>query len=567
MNKRRDYYLTSLLVILTLLVTLFTVHTTSLLTTGIGFGKDARFIVSTQNENRLDEFIALEMQESKEIRKINIADDMYLLTMSGVEQIDDYKEKLEKSDFELEVVVKGSFGSLTKLKNNESFIAAYFIVFFIILSLYFLNRFKLIGFLSALETIFIVVGSLFFAYKLNFVFTKTLWYAVLISVIMLIYHEQRYLRLFEGQSLEEVVKSGKEINKTYLQTQIIQAIFFFFIGYIAISATSFAFFSVGRYMFALGTLSLIKIGARRFVLFPLFIYSAQTDDHPQVLKFYDQAIFNWKSDTQKKFNILSLILGVFLVFVLALGLFRGFELKESEDYTNQNVMIINRADANSYLQLQALLHEEGMIDKQRGYDVSEQEDLWIKFSDKVTFTELEEISKFVGKEMNVSVTYYNTGSVLNPLETPVFYSILAFFVLLGWLMVWTLYSFSASTLFPFAAISASAIFVLFLSAFHVEWTREIVYVAWSLPVVLATIVSGEGDLFKRDSFKEAFLKTSSLNFIILLMMAIPVFAIVPTSIAVEMVWIIILMLTAIHLALFLLNVINKLLERLMIRGG
>lgn len=566
MNKRRDYYLTSLLIILTLLVGLFTVHTTLLLTTGIGFGKDARFIVNTQNENRLDDFLREETRNLKEIRKTNIADDMYLLTMSGVEQIDDYKEKLEMIDFNLEVVVKGSFGSLTKLKNNESFIATYFLVFFLILSLYFLNRFKMIGYLSALETIFLVVGSMYFTHWMSYPFTKTLWYSVLISIIMLIYHEQRYLRLFQGQSLDQISKTSKPINQSYIQTQIIQAIFFFFIGYISFNITSIGFYSVGIYMFAMGALSLVKIAIRRYLLFPLFIHSAQTDDHLDALKFYDQPFLNWEKNTEHKYRYLSVGFALILVVILGLGLFRGFELKESEDYTNQNVMIINRADANSYLQLQALLHENDMITLQRGYDVSEQEDLWVKFSDKVPFTELEELSKLVGNEMNVSVTYYNTGSALNPLETPIFYSILGFFVVLAWLMVWTLYSFSASTLIPFVAVSASAVFVLFLSAFHVEWTREIVYIAWSLPIVLATIVSSESDLFNVEKFKEAFLKTSSLNFIILMIMALPVFIIVPTSIAVEMVFIIALMLISIHFALFILDILKRFLERLMVRG-
>lgn len=563
MNKRLDYFLTSLLVILTLLVGLFTVHTTSLITTGIGFGKDARFIVSTENEDRLDDFLRDETRNFKEIRKTNISEDMYLLTMSGVEQVDEYKGKLERIDFNLEVLVTGTFGSLTKLKNNESFIATYFLVFFLILGLYFFNRFKMIGYLSALETISLVVGSLYLTHKMSYPFTRTLWYGILISIVMLIYHEQRYLRLFKGKTLEQVIQSKDPLNKSYIQTQVIQAIFFFFIGYTAYKMTSFSFYAVGIYMLSLGSLSIFKIILRRFVLFPMFIYSVKNDNHIEMLKFHDTPFFNWDTDTEKKYNIFSVIFTIILVLVLLLGFARGFGPKESEDYTNQNVMIINRSDANSYLQLQALLHEYGMIDSQRGYDVSEQEDLWIRFSDKVPFEDLENISKVVGKEMNVSVTYYNTGSALNPLVTPIFYTVLGFFVLLAWFMVWSLYTFSASTLVPFVAISSTAFFVLFLSAFHVEWTREIVYVAWSLPIVLATVMSSESDLFSLDKFKKAFLKTTSLNFIILLMMALPVFIIVPTSIAVEMVFIIGLMLSSIHFALFVLDLLKRSLGRLM----
>ena len=563
MNKRLDYYLTSLLVIMTLLVGLFTVHTTSLITTGIGFGKDARFIVSTENEERLDDFLRDETRNLKEIRKTNISKDTYLLTMSGVEQVDEYKGKLERIDFNLEVLLTGTFGSLTKLKNNESFIATYFLVFFLILGLYFFNRFKMIGYLSALETISLVVGSLYLTHKMSYPFTKTLWYAVLISIVMLIYHEQRYLRLFKGKTLEQAIQAKDPMNKSYIQTQIIQAIFFFFIGFTAYKMISFSFFAAGIYMLSLGALSIFKIILRRFVLFPLFIYSVKNDNHMEMLKFYDKPFFNWDKETEKKYNIFSIIFTFILIFVLLLGTARGFGLKESEDYTNQNVMIINRSDANSYLQLQALLHEYGLIDSQRGYDVSEQEDLWIKFSDKVPFEDLENISKVVGKEMNVSVTYYNTGSALNPLVTPIFYTVLGFFILLAWFMVWSLYTFSASTLVPFVAITATAFFVLFLSAFHVEWTREIVYVAWSLPIVLATIMSSESNLFSKDKFKKAFLKTTSLNFIILLMMALPVFIIVPTSIAVEMVFIIALMLTSVHFALFVLDLLKRNLGRLM----
>lgn len=563
MNKRLDYYLTLLLVIMTLLVGLFTVETTSNITTGIGFGKDARFIVSTQNENHLDDFLLNETNNLKEIRKINISKDMYLLTMSGIEQVDDYQTKLENIDANLEVLVTGTFGSLTKLKNNESFIATYFLVFFLILGLYFLNRFKMIGYISALVTISLVMGSLYMTHRMNFPFTKALWYAILVSIVILIYHEQRYLRLFKGRQLGQVIASNDSVNKSYVQTQIIQAIFFVFIGLAAYNLTSFGFFSVGIYMLALGVLSIVKIFFRRFLLFPLFIYSAKIDNHLEMLEFQDKPLFNWQMEENKLHKYLSTAFLIFLLLVLAMGSMQGFTLKESEDYTNQNVMILSRSDANSYLQLQALLHEHDMIDKQRGYDVSEQEELWVKFSDKVPFDELENISKVVGKEMNVSVTYYNTGSALNPLMTPIFYSILAFFILLAWFMTWSLHTFTASTQVPFVAVTGTAFFVLFMSAFQVEWTREIVYVTWSLPIVLATIMSSESDLFYINQFKDAFLKTSSLNFVILMMMALPVFIIVPTSIAVEMVFILALMLISIHFALFVLDLLKRTVGRLM----
>lgn len=560
MQKRFHHHLRTMLIIVTLLVGAFTVHTTSLLTTGIGFGKDARFIVSTENEDRLNDFLRDESRNLKEVRKTNISEDTYLLTMSGVEQIDDYQEKLEELDSNFEVKIRGSFGSLTKLKNNESFIATYFLVFFGILALYFMNRFKTIGYISALELIFLVVGSLFITHQTNYPFTKTLWYGVLISIVMLIYHEQRYLRLFKGRSLGDVLKSKDSINKAYIQTQFTQALFFLFIGLITYKMSAYSFYSVGVYMLALGVLSSLKIIFRRFVLFPVFIYSAKKDENESVLILDDTPMFNWGNDIEKKHMFLTSLFAIFLVFVLALGIFRGFDLKESEDYTNQNVMIINKSDANSYLQLQALLHQNEMIDKQRGYEVSEQEDLWVKFSDTVAFEDLEAISVTVGKEMAASVSYYNTGSALNPLQTPTFYSILSFFVLLAWLLVWSLFNFRDSTLVPFVAFIGSAFFILFLTAFHVEWTREIVYVAWSLPIVLATIISSESNLFKIEEFKKTFLKTTGLNFLILLMMALPVFIIVPTPIAVEMIFVIGLMLISIHFALFVLDILKKIVE-------
>lgn len=561
MQNKFHHYLRTMMIIITLFVGLFTVHTTSLLTTGIGFGKDTRFIVTSENEDRLNEFLRDESRSLKEVRKIDILDHTYSLTISGVEQMDDYQEKLEALDLDFKVKIRGSFGSITKLKNNESFIAAYFLVFFLILTLYFMNRFKTIGYLSALELIFLVVASLFVTHRINYPFTKTLWYGILISIIMLIYQEQRYLRLFQGQDLDSILKSKNASKQAYIQTQITQAVFFLFIGLITYRMSNYSFFSVGIYMLALGSFSLMKVFFRRYLLFPAFIYAAKKDDNASVLKLQDTPIFNWNNDTEKKYRYLSMILSLFLVFVLTLGIFQGFDLKESEDYTNQNVMIINKSDANSYLQLQALLHQNDMIDQQRGYEVSEQEDLWVKFSDTVSFEDLEKISLIVGKEMGASVSYYNTGSALNPLHTSTFYWVFSFFVLLSWLLVWSLFNFKDSSSVPFATFIGTAFFILFLSAFQVEWTREIVYVAWSLPIVLATIISCESNLFKMEMFKETFLKTTGLNFLILLMMALPVFIIVPTAIAVEMVFVIGLMLISIHLALFVLNILKEVLER------
>ncbi len=566
MNKSSDYYLTSLLIILSLIVGVFTVHTSSILSTGIGFGKDTRFIVYSENERLLDEFLMSESKNLKEVQKTNISDFTYLLSFSGIEQIEDYKDKLESIDPELKVVVMGSFGSVTKLKNNESFIATYFLVFFILLLIYFSNRFGTIGYLSALELISLLMSSLYINQIMGYPYTKMLWYGVLFSIVILIYHEEDFLQKFKGQSLDNLLAQDKNKKRRYAYVQISLAFIFLFIAIVSFNLESFSFYSLAVYMLALSLMILLRLLLQSFFILPLFVYCAKKDGKEEQLVFSDKKMFFNYENKESAYKILNIILISFLSISLLIGFTKGWTSKESEDYTNQNVMIINRSDANTYLQVQAILHREGMYNKQRSYEVSEQENLWIKFSDKISFSELESISKIVGEEMKVSVTYYNTSSALNPLETFTYYQNYILYLIAAMLILY-LFDFSNKALFlGVLSILSSAFFILLLTAFQIEWTREIVFISWAIPFIITSelLLMHKGLSYKYR--KENHLRIAFINLVILIIMAIPVFVIVPTTIAVEMVFILALMLLSSHYAFSTFNLLHAFLRKVVIEN-
>ncbi|CAM3662260.1 hypothetical protein ERUR111494_05725 [Erysipelothrix urinaevulpis] len=547
MNKTHDYYLTSILIILSLLVGVFTLHTSSLLTTGIGFGKDTRYIVYTEQEQILDHFLLHESKNLREIRKTNISDSTYLVTVSGVEQLSDYKDRIETIDAKLKVIVMGSFGSITKLKNNESFVATYFLVFFLVLLVYFSRRFKLMGYLSSLELISLVIGSLYFNQKMGYPYTKMLWYAVLISMIIIIFFEQYFLSEFEGQNLEDVLKSNKFLKGKYLHVQGGIALLFAFVAQFTFSLESFSFYSVAGFMGALSALLILRVVIQRFVTMPLLVYCAKRDQRQDNLDFVDDKIVNVKNQSRTIYLLGNIGLSLLLIITLTLGFMTQWDALESEDYTNQNVMILNRSDANTYLQLQALLHREGLYQQQKSYEVSEQEDLWIKFSDKLPFNDLESISKIVGEEMAVSVTYYNTSSATNPLGTLSFYKNLLIYLGASLLLYWTFFDLKKVWIQPAVSIMSLLAFVTLIIGLQIEWSLEIVFVTWSIPMIVSTVLIIHNNIFKDDRHVHQIVKMTGINFLILLIMAIPVFVIIPTDIAVEMVGILALMLVSVHM--------------------
>lgn len=557
MTKQNNHYLTSFIILLSLLAGLFSLHVTSDITTGIGFGKDAKIIVYSENENRLDDFLVSETKKLKEVRKTLISENTYLLTMSGVEQIDEYKEKLESTDYGLEAMVLGSFGTLTRLKNNEGFIAIYFLVFFMLMSAYFAYRFKMVGYVLSLELILLIMGSLFITQYLGYPYTKTLWYALLLSIVILFYFQQRMLRYANNESLNSLTNNKELDKRKHFFYEMTLAFFFYVIGFITLRTTVFTFNSVGIYMMTLSGLILVKHLIERIVIFPMFIFCAEKDNREDALLIQDESLTYWRRNESKTYALFNSVLLLFLLISIVIGIGNGFSLKESEDYTNQNVMVINQGDANAYLEIQAILHKEDMETLQKSYEVSEQEHLWIKFHDDVEFSELENVGKIISKEMNASVTYYNTSSALNPLESQFFYTNLGCFIMASWLMVYVLLTFKKSLIFLLMTTSSLALFVFLVVSLQFEWTREIVFVAWSLPFLIAAIMMNDPILFLRDKFKHNYLKLSETSVAILFIMAIPVFIIVPTTIAVEMVGIVALMILSVHLNLMLLYLLIK----------
>lgn len=544
------YHLKIFAAFLVLAIALFSVSIMDHLKTGVGFGKDARFIVRTEKKEDLDTFIRESYYEGRETRKAMISDNRYLITVSGLDQLSDYENLMMEKVSDLKILASGSFGSITRLQNNQSFVAVYFLVLALAVVAYFLNRFRFLGIFAVIEIFFLLIIALASSQWMGYPFTKTLWYAMLVGLMLLLYQKQALYSHLKGKSLGEVLKK----SQGFRPYQLYYMASFLTLSMLLYASSQYHFYPVASFFLMLSVWIFFVYLLKCYFLFPLVLHLTEG---AKDLYFDDYPIFTWRQNAEKSFKWIKRTILVALVITLASAAFFGMEYREGKDFSEQNVMIVGDSQPDTYLQIQAILYREGFFEKQIDYEVSEQESLWISFDQKVTYLDLDYLQRLVTDELDLDVWFYKTYALPNPLTDAVYYSRLLLSVLLA-VAIYALLS-PETIIWPVLLASSISVlfFIFFVLTFKITWSREILLLTWLIPYVSVSLSLYEEKLFHQMAYREAFLDLSASNLVYLVMMSFPILVVVPTNIALEMVGVFTILFLSVHLGFYFVSLAKK----------
>lgn len=561
MKTKAELRVSFIVIIVTVLVGFLTLTTVGRLNTGLGFGHDVRLIVETKDRTGLNNFLSNQTRNNREWRKRVIDSNHYALSFSGVENITDLVNSIDAHVSDLVVWNTGTFGSVTKLISTQSFISLYLVLFMALTAGYFCFRFRFFGWIAGMEIVIGVMLSLLLVSLFGYPFTKSLWYSVLISFMMLVYQKQMYLVDSEGLTLHEVVESRQDIRKRHIRVSLLHSAFYLIFGFVAVVLNRYGLVRTGWYMIFLGYIVLIQ-----FLLFN-FVFERILLKIPKESSFVQFQNINILKITQPTHILFKNTVSVMLAVLLLSTLFaipKGIDLHKGWDFANQNVLIMNDARSTAYLELQATLYEVGIFDNQLSYEVTEQGDTWIHFDENVTSKQLGAAARGVKTKFNVKGTYYDTHENLFPLEDVDFYLTLGVFILASWIMVSCIFGFKRSILIPILSVLSSMLFVFLTMIYHIKWSRETVYIVWTIPLIIGCYYSSQYSLnrfFNLDLFELEFMDSLMLNVILFAIISTPILIIIPVPITVEMIAILMMMIFSIYLALIILYCIAWLIRR------
>ena len=155
MNNKRQYDLQIgvILLIATIVVAFFTMTALGGFKLGLHFDKDMRVIAEVNNHQSMYDFISHKQTQGYESDLVISQNNIAILNISGIENTDGFIKEMLASVPTARVILMGSFGSMTKFLNNQSFIAISFLITCIVITLYQVSMYRMYGWYKALEII------------------------------------------------------------------------------------------------------------------------------------------------------------------------------------------------------------------------------------------------------------------------------------------------------------------------------------------------------------------------------------------------------------------------------
>ncbi|HEY4537525.1 MAG TPA: hypothetical protein VIG45_03595 [Erysipelothrix sp.] len=511
--------------------------------TGIGFGKDVRVMIKTKDHDALDAFIHQSVHKGIETRKETIVlDEYYLLTSSYAGPLTSYENELKEAIADIDIIHSGSFGSLTKLQNYQSFVAVYIFVYISLIVIYFYYRFKIIGLYTGLEIVLAIVGALSIVALFNYPLTKSLWFSFLVGSLVMIAQKRAQLTRNTGRSLAKVYES----LPLYTKQCVLHTLIFLLMGLITFHKAPYDFPSVSIFFIALALINFIgEILWNRLGTY-LILFLSHEDKKEPVL-FESEAILSVGDDLSRKYKFVRHVFMVLFLLSVVLGVLYGFNYQEGEDFSNLNVVVIEKSDPSTFLQVEATLHQMDYFSDQLGYEVSEQGHIWLNFDAHLTERELMNISNKIEETTFIETGYFKTISATPPLLSRTFYTRALSMIMVSILMQWLFLEKQHFFSYVAASFLSFIFFLLLVIVYQLNWTREIVLASWFFPLMMATTIIEEPRILT-EQHQAGIVQSAIYSLTSISLVSVPVLIIVPTRIGIEIAFIMILGFLAIHFA-------------------
>ena len=181
MKSKNEYQFTVVLIFASIALALITMVSLSSIRLGLDFGKDTRIVASIKDEPRFMSFVE-ELQFNHAQTRLKVTDgDIFILDISGVESGEAFEKQLLAHNPTATIILSGTFGSMTKFFNNQSFVTTCLFVFIVLLGVYYIARYHLAGWYYWVFSSIALLTPLIISSSLGIAFTQTMWYAFFVS--------------------------------------------------------------------------------------------------------------------------------------------------------------------------------------------------------------------------------------------------------------------------------------------------------------------------------------------------------------------------------------------------
>lgn len=505
-KHQRDVQLISVLTIATLFVAFFTMAALSNFKLGLHFDKDMRVIAEVENRSLMEDFAKAKQTQGYETDMVISNNDIAILNISGVEDSEGFTKELKTEVPGTKILLLGSFGSMTKFSNNQSFIAISLIVICLVILAYHIILNRLFGWYKALEVILIALAPLYFVNSLGYVLSVTLWYSVLSVFLIFLVLSDRFYDSFT--------------------VRVLSSITIFAIGLFLYISNIQRFLPVAYYWMGVGISSGVVLLLYHFLFLPLMTpYRYRVGIVPN--RFISSSL---DGPYTKVKLITAILLALSLSFLLSMA--RGqYDIKGDERGFYKE-LVISQSNNTNYLEIQALLSRLELFDEQLSYLVSEQGQTWIEFSPSVSLEDLKEAQYALMNEYQIHSVYFDGVPPINYFNTQIMnVMIVAVSVAMA---VFLLLSegIKSAGVYLFEVMMSLTAYSIFVHLAKLQNNQ-----VWLLGLLLLPLFLIILNLdFKQRRTGSYYIESIIASAILLALFSLPVFVIVPSAVSAELIF-------------------------------
>ncbi len=482
--RRKELQLLIISFIALIIGVLFTLNVSSSIKTGIGFGRDLKLVVTTENKEQLVSFLDEINTKHFETKIRSVNDNKHVITISSADTVEVIDKTMKSTIDDLTIDHIGTFGSATKLANNQSFISLYVLGIVAVIFIYFTMRFKLVGILPAYKISISFVFSLFMMNVFGYPFSESMWYILNLLLIISCVNVHRGLNSKLGQLVFDAFDSKEYLSKS---------------ASILVLHTLIAVFIIFSDMFSSPAEGLLIIVFSSFILIFNAIFIVVLN---QIKAFIHEDRHHWfRIETSNPIGRFAnpkralgnlVLIGVSLLIVL--GVFvpkTSYELPLGQSYTKESVLLIPGRESDAYLEIQAILNSLGLYENQTSYSVSDQAYLWIYFDNNVTQNDLMLSKNVIQSKMNLTSSYYISKAKDFPLQSFDFYFRYIGLTIIAAILLKITYSKRSIGSFITLSILIPVIFTLLSVIYDLKFTEEMILLIIMVPTVLYHLLAEE----------------------------------------------------------------------------
>ena len=465
-----------------LIVTLFTIfmllNLTESVHVGNGFGRETQFVVETDKKDAIKSYLAQLRFRGVESKIDTIKASRFLITISVSDDVESFQKDLLDIDDHLIFYEVGTFGNIATYNNNRGFVGTYILILGLSFWVYFSLRYGLWGFAKGGQITFTYALSLMIVRALHFSFTQTLWYTLIVTLMIAAFSKHGEI----SAKTESQFLLAPRLDRNEIRQSIITHVLMVILGVALMLSSLVDGLSSGIYCCVFAMLMLIgDIILSRFASDILTAYELERDPLRQ---FRDRWNMKWLNFNQKQFKRVLLF---FSIALLILGLIihqNPLSAQRGQDFDKQNILVVPKSSAHSYLEVQAMLNLLGLYTHQVSYATTDQNQTWIHFDTKINETDLMLAQSLIDNSLDVKTTYFITQANSSFFVHAEFYSVITVIVLVLTLFLWFITN-NRKALLLIVLNGFGIGWLMFFLYFYVgEWHREFLVFFYSFPLIV-----------------------------------------------------------------------------------